>query len=244
MALSLAAFAYGTWRFVKVIDEVELVDNLWGSTAGYYVYAALFPMWWALAKGGVVAESPVTGQSISRRWAARRPFYLLPQMARALIDLFHSRPAQPRLLYWNDHDENPVRSARLCALLPLALGSVASAAAPALPDAEPAMWVVKDNDTTIYMFGTFHALDGKRDWFNDEVRAAFDASQEVVLEIVTPDDPAEMRPALMRYALTPAGTPTLTSKLSPAGRKRLAGCWPRTRCRPGRSIASSRSSPR
>ena len=33
------------------------------------------------------------------------------------------------------------------------------------------MWVVKDADTTIYLFGTFHALDGKRDWFNDEVQA-------------------------------------------------------------------------
>ena len=42
-----------------------------------------------------------------------------------------------------------------------------------LPDAEPAMWVVKDKDTTIYLFGTFHALDGKRDWFNDEVKQAF-----------------------------------------------------------------------
>ena len=40
----------------------------------------------------------------------------------------------------------------------------------ALPDADPAMWVVSDADTTIYLFGTFHALDGKRDWFNDEVQ--------------------------------------------------------------------------
>ena len=97
------------------------------------------------------------------------------------------------------------------------------ATAQALPDAEPAMWVVSDKDTTIYLFGTFHALDGKRDWFNDEVRSAFDASQEVVLEIITPDDPAEMRPALMRHALTAADAPTLTSKLTPAGRTRLAG---------------------
>ena len=108
------------------------------------------------------------------------------------------------------------------AVLPLLLGSTATAAAQTLPDAEPAMWVVKDQDTTIYLFGTFHALDGKRDWFNDEVRTAFDASQEVVLEIVTPDDPALMRPAMMRHAMTAAGTPTLSSKLSPAGRTRLA----------------------
>lgn len=120
-----------------------------------------------------------------------------------------------------------------CALLPLALGSAASAAAPALPDAEPAMWVVKDKDTTIYLFGTFHALDGKRDWFNDEVREAFDASQEVVLEIVMPDDPAEMRPALMRYAFTPAGAPSLTSKLSPEGRTRLASALAKNKMPPG-----------
>ena len=42
------------------------------------------------------------------------------------------------------------------------------------------MWVVRDADTTIYLFGTFHALDGKRDWFNDEVKQAFDASDDVV----------------------------------------------------------------
>ncbi|MDQ3143826.1 MAG: TraB/GumN family protein [Pseudomonadota bacterium] len=97
----------------------------------------------------------------------------------------------------------------------------AAAATPALPDAEPAMWMVGDADTTIYLFGTFHALDGKHDWFNDEVRQAFDASQDVVLEIITPDDPAALRPALMKHAFDTSGR-TLTSKLSPSGRKALA----------------------
>ena len=122
-------------------------------------------------------------------------------------------------------------------LLPALLCSVASAApalaAPSLPDAEPAMWVVKDQDTTIYLFGTFHALDGKRDWFNDEVRAAFDASQEVVLEIITPDDPAQLRPALMRHVFTAAGTATLSSKLSPAGRTLLTAALVKNKMPPG-----------
>ena len=120
-------------------------------------------------------------------------------------------------------------------LVPALLGGTARAqptAAP-LPDAEPAMWVVRDKDTTIYLFGTFHALDGKRDWFNDEVRAAFDASQEVVLEIITPDDPLDMRPALIRHAFTAAGTPTLSSKLSPGGRTRLAQALARNKMPPG-----------
>jgi uncharacterized protein YbaP (TraB family) len=116
-----------------------------------------------------------------------------------------------------------IRRFASCLLIPVLLGSTAApAVAQSLPDAEPAMWVVKDADTTIYLFGTFHALDGKTDWFNDEVREAFDASQEVVLEIITPENPAEMRPALLRHALTPPTAPTLSSKLSPEGRARLA----------------------
>ncbi len=57
----------------------------------------------------------------------------------------------------------------------------------ALPDATPAIWVVNDHDTVIYLFGTFHALDGKTDWFNDEVLTAFTASEELVLETIVPN---------------------------------------------------------
>jgi len=118
-------------------------------------------------------------------------------------------------------------------LVPALLGGTARAApSAALPDAEPAMWMVKDKDTTIYLFGTFHALDGKRDWFNDEVRAAFDASQDVVLEIITPDNPLDMLPALKRYGFTAPGAPTLTSKLSAKGRARLAAALAKNKMPP------------
>lgn len=56
VAVALIAFNIGCWAFVRSIDEVELADNLWGSTVGYYVYAMLFPSWWALNNAGVVAE--------------------------------------------------------------------------------------------------------------------------------------------------------------------------------------------
>ena len=74
----------------------------------------------------------------------------------------------------------------------IAAASVAPASAPArpatyIPDADPAIWLVNDQDTVIYLFGTFHALDGKTAWFNDEVQTAFDASDELVLETVLPD---------------------------------------------------------
>ena len=99
----------------------------------------------------------------------------------------------------------------------LLAAALAAAPAPALaqtarPDADPAVWVVKDEDTTIYLFGTFHLLDGKSDWFNDEVKSAFDASQEVVLEAIISDDPAAMHPLIVKYAVDPAGKP-LSSKI-------------------------------
>ncbi|WP_186456720.1 TraB/GumN family protein [Sphingomonas suaedae] len=54
-------------------------------------------------------------------------------------------------------------------------------------DADPALWVVKDEDTTIYLFGTIHVLKPGMNWFDEGIREAFDASDEVVLEIARPD---------------------------------------------------------
>lgn len=56
---------------------------------------------------------------------------------------------------------------------------------------DPAMFVVKDSDTTIYIFGTFHALDGKTEWFKNRVRSAFESSNELVLETLVPEEPSK-----------------------------------------------------
>ena len=82
-----------------------------------------------------------------------------------------------------------------------------------LPDADPALWVVRDDDTTIYLFGTFHLLDA-RPWFNDEVRTAFDGSNELVLEAVIPENLADVQPLLVRYAVDAQGR-KLSDRLTP-----------------------------
>lgn len=87
----------------------------------------------------------------------------------------------------------------------------------ALPDADPAIWVVRDPDTTIYLFGTFHALDGKSAWFNDEVKTAFNQSKEVVLELPPEEDKAKLQPIIMKYALDTSGKP-FVDRLSPAAK--------------------------
>jgi hypothetical protein len=114
-----------------------------------------------------------------------------------------------------------LRKSWIGALLGLAaLPAAACAAKAPVPDANPALWVVKDKDTTVYLFGTFHLLDGKRDWFNDEVKRAFDASSELVLEAIIPENEADMQPLIRKYAVDPQGR-TLSQKLSPEMKTRL-----------------------
>jgi uncharacterized protein len=79
-------------------------------------------------------------------------------------------------------------------------------------DADPALWVVKDKDTTIYLFGTIHVLKPGLSWFDEAVKKAFDASSEVKLELVMPD-PAAMQSLVMSTGVAPKGTPPLTERI-------------------------------
>jgi uncharacterized protein len=79
--------------------------------------------------------------------------------------------------------------------------------------ADPALWVVKDKDTTIYLFGTVHVLKPEVRWFDGGVKAAYDASSEVRLELLTPE-PAAMQELVTKLGLDPAGKP-LSEKLGP-----------------------------
>ncbi|ODP39525.1 TraB/GumN family protein [Sphingomonas turrisvirgatae] len=88
----------------------------------------------------------------------------------------------------------------------------APAAAAATQDADPALWVVKDKDTTIYLFGTVHLLKPGLSWFDEAVRQAFDASGELVTELGSTPDLATVQPAMMKYGIAMSGPP-LSEKL-------------------------------
>lgn len=102
----------------------------------------------------------------------------------------------------------------------LAMPLPACAKARAKGDADPALWVVKDADTTIYLFGTIHVLKPGLSWFDEAVKAAFDHADEVKLEIVDPD-PAAMAGLVQTKGMTATG-PTLTDKLPAKERPLLA----------------------
>ena len=88
------------------------------------------------------------------------------------------------------------------------------APAPAAKDINPAMWMVRDKDTTIYLFGTVHVLRPGLNWLKDDVKAAFDASDELVIEVQEPADPAAMQATVNQLASNPQGV-TLRSLLTP-----------------------------
>ena len=83
----------------------------------------------------------------------------------------------------------------LCATcVPVQAASVpAGIPAQSVVRATPALWEIRDADTTIYLFGTFHTLDSRTVWFDDKVRQAFDNSGELVLETLVPQDVSSFR---------------------------------------------------
>ena len=77
------------------------------------------------------------------------------------------------------------------------------AAATTNDNSDPALWVVKDHDTTIYMFGTVHLLKPGLSWFDEAVKDAFDKSDTLVMEIADVTDPEAMKamePLVKKYA--------------------------------------------
>lgn len=108
-------------------------------------------------------------------------------------------------------------NALLAAAIATAPPSVHASAQPLADDASPAMFVVRDEDTTVYIFGTFHALDGKSDWFKDRVRAAFEGSDELILETVIPEGPVKLKPTAFRgqpLPVTPSASFLATTRMA------------------------------
>ncbi len=109
------------------------------------------------------------------------------------------------------------RAAVATAALLFALPACAQPAPQAAPaDADPALWVVKDDDTTVYLFGTVHVLKPGLTWFDEAVKTAFDRSDTLVMELVA-GDPAADQQLVMAKGMTRDG-PTLSEQL-PAGKR-------------------------
>jgi hypothetical protein len=101
-------------------------------------------------------------------------------------------------------------------LVAAAVAAATPSAVPPSPPVEPAMFVVQDADTTVYIFGTFHALDGQSQWLSEPVRDAFEHSDELVLETVVPFRPMPIQPnpAIQAPSVTPSASFLATTRMA------------------------------
>ncbi|MEY2488486.1 MAG: uncharacterized protein QOC70_428 [Verrucomicrobiota bacterium] len=86
--------------------------------------------------------------------------------------------------------------------------------------AEPAMWVIRDKDSTIYLIGTVHLLRHETEWNAAKVKKAVTESSELWLEVANIDDQASALPLITQYGMDPEKT--LSSKLNSVQREKLA----------------------
>ncbi|HEV2081655.1 MAG TPA: TraB/GumN family protein [Brevundimonas sp.] len=83
--------------------------------------------------------------------------------------------------------------------------AVAPAIVPQAPAGSgPALWVVRDADSTIYLFGTVHVLRPTTAWGTPAVDAAFADAEEIWFEITNPDDQAAALPLIMEHGMDPS----------------------------------------
>lgn len=86
--------------------------------------------------------------------------------------------------------------------------------------AEPALWAIKDKDSTIYLFGTVHVLKPNTQWRSAKIDKAIADSADLTLEVIGADDPAVMQPLVARYGLDQ--TKTLSAKIGPEAFKKVS----------------------
>ena len=104
---------------------------------------------------------------------------------------------------------------RLLALLFALLFAVPAAAAPGL-------WVVRDGDTEISIFGTVHALPRDDPGLPPAVMVQLAAADTLVLETVLPEDRMALAPLLGKIGMRPGQKPLLQRVSKPAAARLAA----------------------
>ena len=84
-----------------------------------------------------------------------------------------------------------------------AVEAVPARVVPQAEGAGPALWVVRDADSTLYLFGTVHVLRPTTAWGSPRIDAAFDSADQIWFEISNPDDQAALLPLIQQHGISP-----------------------------------------
>ena len=103
----------------------------------------------------------------------------------------------------------------------LGLATVAASGSPAVARSNaPAMWEVKDKDTTIYLFGTIHLLPQDSRWQTSKFEKAINSAQSLVLETVVDTANPQQLAGVMASMGFSSGLPPIASRV-PADKRGL-----------------------
>jgi uncharacterized protein YbaP (TraB family) len=105
------------------------------------------------------------------------------------------------------------RTVRRFALLLAGLAAAGSA------HAAPALWAASDGDSTIYLFGTAHAVRADAKWRTPALDEALASSKALWLEMETGEDRSATASVIQKLGLDPAAP--LATKLTPAMQAKL-----------------------
>lgn len=111
-------------------------------------------------------------------------------------------------------------------ILAAALAFASFCAAPAFAqtdsDAAPALYVVRDEDSTLYLFGTIHLRRTGASWGGPHVEVALAEAEEIWTEVdLSATSEAQLQALVMQHGFAPADQP-LSSWLEPDDAERLS----------------------
>jgi len=78
---------------------------------------------------------------------------------------------------------------------------------------KPALWVIRDADSTIYLLGSIHVMKPDAPWLTPDIQSRFDSAEDVWFEIPDLDNKAAAVPVAQKYMFDPQGD--MTSGLTP-----------------------------
>jgi uncharacterized protein YbaP (TraB family) len=86
--------------------------------------------------------------------------------------------------------------------------------------AKPGLWVVRDADTEVTIFGTVHALPRGTDWLTPAIAKQLGTAGSVVVEVVIPEDVSGIGAVVQKLGFSP-GLKPLARRLPPEAAKEL-----------------------
>ena len=114
-------------------------------------------------------------------------------------------------------------------LAALGLVAVAASGTPAAARSNaPALWEVKDKDTTVYLFGTIHLLPKDQAWRTPKFERAVQGSQSLVLETLIDSANPQQLAGIMAALGFSSGLPPIAERVAPDKRPQLEAAITKT----------------